>query len=41
MFGDAAFETIDPDSADVAGFATYLNRYRTGLAVQHTAVDAL
>jgi sugar (pentulose or hexulose) kinase len=41
VFGHAAFETTAPDAADVAGFATYLTRYRKGLAVQRTAVDVL
>jgi sugar (pentulose or hexulose) kinase len=41
VFGDAAFEKIDPDAADVAGFTTYLDRYRDGLAVERTAVTAL
>ncbi|SFN37222.1 xylulokinase [Mycetocola miduiensis] len=41
VFGDAAFESTDPDAADVAGFATYLDRYRDGLAVERTAVTAL
>ncbi|WP_396655658.1 xylulokinase [Microbacterium sp.] len=31
----------DPDPADVAGFATYLDRFRAGLAVQEAAVTAL
>jgi sugar (pentulose or hexulose) kinase len=41
VFGDAAFEIIDPDAADVAGFATYLDRYRDGLAIERTAVTTL
>ncbi|MET0884828.1 MAG: FGGY-family carbohydrate kinase, partial [Mycetocola sp.] len=41
VFGEAAFESVDPDAADVAGFATYLDRYRDGLAVERTAVTAL
>jgi hypothetical protein len=35
------FETADPDPADVAGFAAYLDRYSAGLAVERTAIDAL
>jgi sugar (pentulose or hexulose) kinase len=41
VFATAAFETIDPVPADVAGFATYLDDYRAGLAVERAAVDAL
>lgn len=41
VFGDAAFETSEPDPADVAGFAAYLDNYRQGLAVQRAAVDFL
>ena len=41
VFADAIFETIEPDATDVAGFTTYLDRYRAGLAVERTAVDAL
>lgn len=41
VFGDAGFETVAPDAADVAGFTAYLERYRAGLAVEQTAVDTL
>ncbi|WP_245884853.1 xylulokinase [Glaciihabitans tibetensis] len=41
VFGGATFETAAPEPADVAGFSTYLDRYRDGLAVERTAVDAL
>ncbi|ROQ04450.1 sugar (pentulose or hexulose) kinase [Rathayibacter sp. PhB93] len=41
VFGDAGFETVAPDGADVAGFTAYLERYRAGLAVEQTAVDTL
>jgi sugar (pentulose or hexulose) kinase len=41
VFGGAVFETAEPDPADVAGFAEYLERYRAGLAVERAAVDAL
>jgi len=41
VFGGAAFETTEPDRQDVAGFASYLERYRAGLAVESAAVDAL
>ncbi|MFB7892806.1 xylulokinase [Microbacterium sp. NPDC056044] len=41
VFADAAVATADPDPADVAGFAAYLDRYRVGLAVEAAAVSAL
>ena len=41
VFADAAIDTVDPDPADVAGFAAYLDRYRAGLAAEAAAVEAL
>ncbi len=41
VFADAAAAVVDPDPADVAGFARYLDRYRAGLAVEAAAVTAL
>ena len=41
VFAGAAIATADPDPADVAGFAVYLDRYRAGLAVEAAAVSAL
>nr|WP_269779224.1 FGGY-family carbohydrate kinase [Propioniciclava soli] len=41
VFGDAAVETVTPDAADVAGFDTFMARYRAGLAIERAAVDAL
>jgi sugar (pentulose or hexulose) kinase len=41
VFAGARFDTVDPDPVDVAGFAAYLERYRAGLAVERSAVDAL
>jgi sugar (pentulose or hexulose) kinase len=41
VFADAAIATADPDPADVAGFAAYLDRYRAGLAVEAAAVQHL
>jgi len=37
----AAADILDPQADDVAGFATYLDRYRAGLAVERAAVTAL
>ncbi|BDV31754.1 xylulokinase [Microbacterium terricola] len=41
VFGGARIDVADPDPADVAGFAAYLDRYRAGLAVEAAAVAAL
>ncbi|MFD1713288.1 xylulokinase [Amnibacterium flavum] len=41
VFADAVFDIAEPDPADVAGFAAFLDRYRDGLAVERAAVDAL
>ncbi|KQM80590.1 xylulokinase [Agromyces sp. Leaf222] len=41
VFADAGFDTVEPDRADVAGFAAYLDRYRAGLAAEAAAVEAL
>lgn len=41
VFAGAAISSVDPDPADVAGFAAYLDRYRAGLAVEAAAVSAL
>ncbi len=40
-FADAAFTTVEPDPAEVAGYAAYLDRYRAGLAAERAAVTAL
>ncbi|MWB98464.1 xylulokinase [Agromyces seonyuensis] len=41
VFADAPVAVADPDPADVAGFAAYLDRYRAGLAAEAAAVRAL
>lgn len=41
VFRDASFETTDPDPADVAGFAAFLDRYRAGLDIERAAVAAI
>ncbi len=41
VFREADVAVVDPDPADVAGYAAYLDRYRAGLAVEASAVDAL
>ena len=41
IFRDASLHVVDPHPADIAGFGTYLDRYRAGLAVERAAVDAL
>ncbi|QTX03763.1 xylulokinase [Agromyces archimandritae] len=41
VFAGAAVDTVDPDPADVAGFAAYLERFRAGLAAEEAAARAL
>ena len=41
IFADAPIVTAEPDASDVAGFSTYLDRYRAGLAVEAAAVASL
>ena len=41
VFASAEFDTVEPDAADAAGFAAFLDRYRAGLAAEAAAVEAL
>lgn len=41
VFADADVRVVEPDAADIAGYARYLDRYRAGLAVEAAAVAAL
>ncbi|MDP3949206.1 xylulokinase [Microbacterium sp.] len=41
VFAAASLSTVAPEPADVAGFATYLTRYRAGLAIESAAIDSL
>jgi sugar (pentulose or hexulose) kinase len=41
VFGAASLSVAEPDPADVAGFTTYLDRYRAGLAIEAAAVESL
>jgi ribulose kinase len=41
VFADVVLDVAEPDAADVAGFATYLERYSAGLAVERAATEAL
>jgi Sugar (pentulose and hexulose) kinases len=41
VFGGSAVEASEPHPDDVAGFATYLERYRAGLAVERAAVETI
>jgi sugar (pentulose or hexulose) kinase len=41
VFAGADAQTVHPDPRDVAGFATYLTRYRAGLEVERAAISAL
>jgi len=41
VFRDATFAVAEPDPVDVAGFTTYLDRYRAGLAIERTAATSI
>ncbi len=41
VFAGEAGTTIAPDPGDVAGFATFMTRYKAGLTIERAAVDAL
>ncbi len=41
VFAGTAFEVVQPDAGDIKGFATYLERYCTGLDVERAATQAL
>jgi sugar (pentulose or hexulose) kinase len=41
VFAGIEGTTIAPDPSDVAGFAAFMERYRKGLVVERTAVEAL
>jgi sugar (pentulose or hexulose) kinase len=41
VFGAASFRTVQPEEADVAAFARWLDRYEAGLTIEQAAVAAL
>ena len=41
VFRGASVTIAEPDPDDVAGFASYLTRYRAGLAIERAATQAL
>ena len=41
VFADAGTTLVEPDPADVAGYAAYLDRYRAGLAIERAATEAI
>jgi sugar (pentulose or hexulose) kinase len=41
VFANAALVVTEPDPADVAGFASYLDRYSAGLAIERAATEAI
>lgn len=41
VFASASFRTVQPEEADVAAFATYLDRYEAGLAIERAAIEAV
>ncbi|WNB87402.1 FGGY-family carbohydrate kinase [Cellulomonas sp. ATA003] len=41
VFAGAAVDVVEPDAADLAGYATFLDRYVAGLPVERAAVEAV
>lgn len=41
VFADTDIDVIAPDPADVAGYASYLERYRSGLAIERAAIESI
>jgi sugar (pentulose or hexulose) kinase len=41
VFASEKSLTIAPDPSDVTGFAAFMERYKQGLVIERTAVDAL
>ena len=41
VFKDAKSTTEEPDPADVEGFEDFFGRFRKGLSIEHTAVEAI
>jgi len=39
VFNDTVGQEVYPDSADVNGYALFMERYKEGLAIEHAAVD--
>jgi sugar (pentulose or hexulose) kinase len=40
VFADAAPDVVEPDAADLQGYAAFLERYVDGLAIERAAVEA-
>lgn len=41
VFADTDTTVVEPDPADVSGYAAFLDRYRAGLAIERAAITAL
>lgn len=41
VFGGLEISRVEPEAVDVAGFEAFMERYRTGLAIERAAVEAL
>jgi sugar (pentulose or hexulose) kinase len=41
VFASAEFRTVEPEESDVRAFASYLDRYESGLALERTAITVL
>lgn len=41
VFGDKMDSILEPEQEDMAGFDTFMERYKRGLVIERTAVEAL
>ncbi|MDJ0334338.1 FGGY-family carbohydrate kinase [Salinibacterium sp. G-O1] len=41
VFGGASVTVVEPDPADLSGFASYIERYRAGLAIARIAAESI
>ncbi|MBC7591622.1 MAG: ATPase [Salinibacterium sp.] len=41
VFGGASVTVVEPNPDDLAGFASYIDRYRAGLAIEHAAAKSI
>lgn len=41
VFADEESVRMEPDAADVAGFETFIERYKKGLAIERAAVQSM
>jgi sugar (pentulose or hexulose) kinase len=41
IFADQSGTTVEPDPADVAGFETFTEHYKEGIALERAAIEAM